>query len=128
MKINELSCFSALKHIRNNTALQKIFLTYTNHEYDHFICFFGRWIWIWHPFYLITSRFDCTGTMDFCILLKSEKRISSASDLQLNLDIFLCIFGSGILKKHQKYPIMPTFCVFTFGQNFFPSKTKNIKK
>ena len=29
-------------------------------DFDHFLCFFGRWIRFWHPFLPITSRYCCT--------------------------------------------------------------------
>ena len=36
-------------------------------DFDHFLCFFGRWIRFWHLFLPITSRFCCTGSSHFSI-------------------------------------------------------------
>ena len=36
----------------------------------------------------------------FAFLLKSEKKIRAQVSYNYNLDVFLCIFGQGIRKKH----------------------------
>ena len=65
----------------NYTALQKKILKYTNDEYDHFLCFLAA-----ESEYDIRFASSCLDLSVpelwiFAFLLKSKRKISSASDL-----------------------------------------------
>ena len=71
------------------TALQKKKLEYTIDECDHFLCFFGHWIRIWHQFCPITSRFCCMRGDNFWKTIENEKNIFQKQCL---VDIFFLSF------------------------------------
>ena len=63
----------------------------------------------------------------FAFLLKSEKKILSVSDLQLEIGCFSMYFWTRNPKKVLEIPYHAYFLSFYFWTKQFLSKTKNIK-
>ena len=113
------------------TTLQKKKFKYTIDEYDHFLCFFDRWIRIWHLFFSTTSRFCCTWSRNFCISIENWKKKLSKSGLSLCFRCFLMYFWTRNPKKTSELTYHAHILIFRrfsfLSKNFNGRKRKLTK-
>ena len=109
---------------------RKNILKYTIDEYRYYLCFCGRWIRIWQPFFSYTSRFGCAGSGNLCISIENWKEKWYIPYISLYLRCILMYFWKGnpkIIRMNLSCLFFDVSEDFIFEQNFLCSKEKLTK-